>query len=284
MIQYIQKYFLPGAAFTVMVALVAFTACKKNSTQNNITTIDTKKDTVKYDLLWADEFNGNTLNTANWTPQTGYQISGNEEQEYYQAANINVADGNLQITAKKQATPNPNSNYTSGSMTSLSKHDFTYGKVEARIKLPRGQGLWPAFWLLGSNMRANGTTPGVGWPACGEIDIMESINSEVWISGAAHYDNNGHTSVSNKINTTPADYHVYSVVWTSDAVEWFLDGKLYNHLDTKNGVGGTTEFHWNYNVILNLAVGGTWPGQVIDDAKLPATMLVDYVRVYKQVK
>lgn len=279
---YLQKYFLSGAGSIAIIALIMVTACKKNNAINDSGTVQPGVDPVKYELMWSDEFDGTTLNTANWTPQTGYRISGNEEQEDYMAENISVANGNLQITAKKQV--NPYSNYTSGFINSLGKHDFTYGKVEARIKLPRGLGLWPAFWLLGSNMRANGSTPGVGWPACGEIDIMEAINSEIWISGAAHYDFNGAATSSNKINTTPAEYHVYSIVWTNIAVEWFLDGKLYNHLDIKNGVNGTTEFHWNYNVILNLAVGGTWPGQIIDETKLPATMLVDYVRVYKEVK
>jgi beta-glucanase (GH16 family) len=269
----------------MITMLIPLTACKKNTiTTAEEVVVTPPVPEVKYELEWADEFDGTTLNVANWTPEIGYRIGGNEEQENYQAANVTVANGHLQITAKKEQIGV--SGYTSGRINSLNKRDFTYGKIEARMKLPRGQGLWPAFWLLGSNMRANGNTPGVGWPACGEIDIMEAINSEIWTSGAAHWakPDGMHISSGNKINTTPGEYHVYSVIWTKETIKWYIDDKFYNGLWIKDGKGSTSEFHLPFNIIFNMAVGGTWPGQVIDDTKLPAVMLVDYVRLYKEVK
>jgi beta-glucanase (GH16 family) len=269
----------------MVTALPVFMACKKNTiTTAEEVVVTPPVPEVKYELDWADEFEGTTLKVANWTPEIGYNIGGNAEQENYQAANIAVADGHLQITAKKQQIGV--SGYTSGRINSFNKKDFTYGKIEARMKLPRGQGLWPAFWMLGSNMRARGGQPGVGWPACGEIDIMEAINTEIWTSAAAHWakPDGTHTSSGNKINTTPGEYHVYSVIWTKETIKWYIDDKFYNGLWIKDGKGSTSEFHLPFNIIFNVAVGGTWPGQVIDDTKLPAVMLVDYVRVYKEVK
>lgn len=285
MISYILKGMTQIIIGLMMTLLIPFTACKKNTiTAADDVVVTPAVPEAKYELEWSDEFEGTTLNEANWTPEIGYGLWGNNEQENYQAANIAVADGHLQITAKKQQIGN--SGYTSGRITSLNKREFTYGKIEARMKLPRGKGLWPAFWLLGSNMRARGNTPGVGWPACGEIDIMEAINNEIWTSAAAHWAkaDGTHISSSNKTNTTPHEYHVYSVVWTKETIKWYIDDKFCNGLWIKDGKGSTSEFHLPFNIILNLAVGGDWPGQVIDDSTLPAVMLVDYVRLYKEVK
>ncbi len=225
-----------------------------------------------YQQVWADEFEGSI--SPSWQFETGGGGWGNNEKQYYQADNASVANGNLLITARRQnmgGLP-----YTSARMITRGLKEFTYGKIEARIKLPLGQGLWPAFWMLGGNINS------VGWPKCGEIDIMEHINSENKIYGTAHWDNNGHAEYGGNTITTPQDYHVYSVEWDATAIRWFLDGTQYHVINILNNAGGTEELHRPFFLLLNLAVAGNWPGQTVDESKLPATMYVDYVRVYQK--
>src|SRR5215210_6759587 len=164
-------------------------------------------------LVWSDEFDGTAVNTANWGYDIGGGGWGNNEKEYYQAANATVANGNLVITAKKQRMKG--NAYTSARLKTQGKKEFTYGKIEARIKLPLGQGLWPAFWMLGANINT------VSWPKCGETDIMEHINTENTIYGTIHWDNNGYASYGGNTTTTPADYHIYAVEWDSAAIRWY---------------------------------------------------------------
>ncbi|RZL14311.1 MAG: carbohydrate-binding protein [Hymenobacter sp.] len=134
--------------------------------------------------------------------------------------------------------------------------------------------MWPAFWMLGGNINS------VGWPKCGEIDIMEYINTDPKTYGTAHWDSNGHAQYGQSTATTD-DYHVYSVEWTPSYIRWFVDGTKYNELNIANGAGSTEEFQRPFFLLLNLAVAGDWPGQTVDESKLPATMYVDYVRVYQ---
>ncbi|MCB2407311.1 family 16 glycosylhydrolase [Hymenobacter sp. BT178] len=225
-----------------------------------------------YQQVWADEFT--TGISSNWVFETGGGGWGNNEKQYYQRANATVANGILQITARKENVGGMP--YTSSRMITKGIKEFTYGKMEARIKLPLGQGLWPAFWMLGGNISQ------VSWPACGEIDIMEHINSENKIYGTPHWDSNGHAEYGGSATTTPADYHIYSVEWDASAIRWYLDGVQYHVMSIQNNVGGTEEFHRPFFLLLNLAVAGNWPGQTVDESKLPATMYVDYVRVYQK--
>jgi beta-glucanase (GH16 family) len=224
-------------------------------------------------LVWSDEFDGTSVNTANWSFETGGGGWGNNEKQYYQAANATVSNGNLVITAKKQRVKA--NNYTSARLKTQGKREFTHGRIEARIKLPLGQGLWPAFWMLGANINT------VSWPGCGEIDIMEHINTENTIYGTIHWDNNGHASYGGNTTTTPTDYHVYAVEWDATSMRWYVDGVQYLAADITNGINGTEEFQKPFFILLNMAVGGNWPGQTIDDSKLPASMYIDYVRVYQ---
>ncbi len=238
-------------------------SCKKNSSYCDSTT---------YELVWSDEFDGNSVNTSNWNFETGGGGGwSNNEQQYYQPDNATVSNGNLLITAKKQRVDS--NAYTSARMTTKGKREFTYGKMEARIKLPLGQGLWPAFWMFRADI--------VNWPAWGEIDIMEHINTESLVYGTMHWDNNGHVQYGGNTVTTPADYHIYSVEWDCAAIRWYVDGNKYNEANILNNISSTEEFHKPFFIILNLAVGGNWPGQTIEASKLPASMYVDYVRVYK---
>ncbi len=163
-------------------------------------------------------------------------------------------------------------------MKTQGKQNFTYGRMEARIALPGKQGMWPAFWMLGSDIST------VGWPASGEIDIMEQINTANTIYGSAHWraDNGTQADYSNSIGgVTIPDYHLYAVEWDPNYIRWFVDGTQYNVMQITNGMGGTDEFQKPFFLLLNMAVGGNWPGFTIDDAALPAKMYVDYVRVYR---
>lgn len=258
--------------FTLSTVLL-FTSCSAAS-KDKPPVRDTVPTVTTYQLVWSDEFDGNTVNTANWNFETGGQGWGNHEQEFYQAPNATVADGNLLITGRKEEVGS--NHYTSSRMTTQGKHEFLYGKIEARIKIPVGQGIWPAFWMLGANINT------VGWPACGETDIMEHINTDSLLYGTLHWDNNGHQQNGDTLTYTPAQYHVYTVEWDANSIRWALDSVQYHQVDISNNVNSTEECHKPFFLLLNLALGGDWPGQVIDDSKLPALMYVDYVRVYQK--
>ncbi|MEC0174192.1 RICIN domain-containing protein [Paenibacillus favisporus] len=229
-------------------------------------------------LVWSDEFDGTALNRSNWTPEigTGSGGWGNNELQYYtdRSQNLQVTGGNLVITARKESYGGMN--YTSARIKTQNLKSFTYGKIEARIKLPSGQGLWPAFWMLGSNIST------VGWPYSGETDIMERVNNNPYVNGTVHWDAGGHAEYGRVSgNLDFAQYHVYSVEWDSKYIRWFVDGQQFNEFYIENGTGNTEEFQRPFFLLLNLAVGGNWPGAPNDSTPFPAQMLVDYVRVYQ---
>lgn len=163
-------------------------------------------------------------------------------------------------------------------MKTQGSQSFKYGKIEASIKLPSGKGLWPAFWMLGDNISF------VPWPACGEIDIMEHINTATSVNGTAHWDNNGvHKSsggIYSGIDVT--QYHLYSVEWSQDSIFFFVDRRKYFSIFIQNNVNSTEELHQPFFIIFNMAVGGNWPGSPDNSTSWPDTMFVDYVRVYQQ--
>ncbi|MET3549636.1 beta-glucanase (GH16 family) [Paenibacillus favisporus] len=229
-------------------------------------------------LVWSDEFDGTALNRSNWTPEigTGSGGWGNNELQYYtdRSQNLQVTGGNLVITARKESYGGMN--YTSARIKTQNLKSFTYGKIEARIKLPSGQGLWPAFWMLGSNIST------VGWPYSGETDIMERVNNNPYVNGTVHWDAGGHAEYGRVSgNLDFSQYHVYSVEWDSKYIRWFVDGQQFNEFYIENGTGNTEEFQRPFFLLLNLAVGGNWPGAPNDSTPFPAQMLVDYVRVYQ---
>ncbi len=255
-----------------------FSFCTKSSSSDNgiipppyTPPADTTTATA-YQMVWSDEFDSSAINTNIWNFETGGNGWGNNEQEYYQKDNASIEDGNLVITARKETVGS--NGYTSSRMTTQGKKEFKYGKIEARIKMPVGQGLWPAFWMLGSNINT------INWPACGETDIMEHINADSIIYGTIHWDNNGHAQNGGNTTSFPSGYHVYSVEWDKNTINWFIDSVKYHtsNINTNN----TEEFQQPFFLLLNLAVGGNWPGQTIDDSLLPAKMYVDYVRVYQK--
>jgi beta-glucanase (GH16 family) len=235
-----------------------------------------------WELVWSDEFSGSSVNTSNWSFEVGGGGWGNHELEYYtNGANASVSGGVLTITARSGSGGFScwygACQYTSTRMITRGKREFTYGKVEARIAMPMGQGLWPAFWMLGTNIGS------VGWPACGEIDIMEHVNNETLNHGTIHWDAGGHASYSGTASVAnPAAYHVYAIEWTPQAIKWFVDGAQYWEANIAGGINSTEEFGRSFFILLNLAVGGDWPGSPDGSAVFPKQMLVDYVRVYRQ--
>jgi len=228
-------------------------------------------------LVWSDEFNYNGLpDTLKWGNETGF-VRNNELQYYtkQRLENSRVVNGNLLIIGRKESFKN--ANYTSASLVTDGKKSWTYGKLEARIKLPKGQGMWPAFWLLGQNIHT------VGWPKCGEIDIMEHINNEDLLHGTLHWFDQKHVSSG---GTTPCDvtkYHNYSIEWDKEFVRLLLDGQKYWEVNIKDGINSTEEFHSPHYIILNLAIGGDWPKNPDQTTAFPDTMYVDYVRVYQNI-
>lgn len=226
-------------------------------------------------MVWSDEFDNSSLDNSKWVNDIGGNGWGNNESQYYTAgnANLTLANGFATFTAKNEQFGS--NQYTSAKIISKNLFDIQYGKIEGRMKVPMGKGLWPAFWMLGSNIDI------VSWPKCGEIDIMEHINNETKIHGTAHWDNVGHQYLGGIINTDPTVFHTYSIIWDSTAIKWFMDDQLYYLLNITNGVNGTNEFHEKFYLILNLAVGGNWPGYPDGTTVFPADFVVDYVRVYK---
>jgi len=244
-----------------------------------------------YVLTWSDEFNGangSLPDASKWVMETGGGGWGNDELETYtnRAQNAHVQDGNLVITSIKEKYTGPDGiprDYTSARLKTLGKFDQKYGRFEARMKIPQGQGMWPAFWMMGSNIHA------VDWPNCGEIDIMENIGKEPpMVHGSMHgpgyFGGNGlsadYTLASGKFAD---DFHVFAIEWEANVVRFYVDSTLYETRTPADLPAGKT---WVYDhpffILLNVAVGGDWPGSPDNSTQFPQTMLVDYVRVYSK--
>ncbi len=231
-------------------------------------------------LVWRDEFDGPTIDPNNWTHEigTGDWGWGNNELEYYtdRAENSFISDGKLVIEAREESFSG--SNYTSARMITANKQEFVYGRVDVRAKLPEGQGLWPAIWMLGANIWD------VSWPQCGEIDIMELVGHEPnKIHGTSHFNNNnsplgGSYSLGNE--KFIEEFHVFSVVWEEDQIKWLMDDIQYYSV-TKSNVGSNYPFNNNFFFILNVAVGGNWPGSPDATTVFPQRMFVDYIRIFQ---
>ncbi|MCK9410543.1 MAG: family 16 glycosylhydrolase, partial [Bacteroidetes bacterium] len=163
--------------------------------------------------------------------------------------------------------------YTSARLKTQDLKSFTYGKIEARIKLPLGKGLWPAFWMLGNSITQ------AGWPKCGEIDIMEHINTEAKAYGTMHWFNTAYSQYGGNTSCDVTQYHVYSIEWDKTVIHWYVDGMQYWEAFIVNNINGTEEFHAPFFILLNFAVGGNWPGYPDASTPFPDTVFVDYVRV-----
>ncbi|PWE00149.1 family 16 glycosylhydrolase [Marinilabilia rubra] len=236
-------------------------------------------------LIWSDEFNSSSVNPANWTFEvgTGDWGWGNDELQYYtNGDNVEIADGKLIITAEKVNDNKERGSYTSTRMVTMNKHEFTYGRIEIRAKLPSGTGVWPAIWMLGSNLSQ------VGWPACGEIDIMEYVGYQPDIvhstvhTSAGSGGNGSGSSMS--LTTAEEAFHIYGLLWTEESLTFYVDSP--DNIVHTYAPASKNDDNWPFNkphfFILNVAVGGTWGGaQGIDNSIFPQSMEVDYVRVYE---
>ncbi|HSB29586.1 MAG TPA: glycoside hydrolase family 16 protein [Pyrinomonadaceae bacterium] len=245
-------------------------------------------------LVWQDEFNaraGSPVDSRKWTAQVGGHGWGNNELQYYtdRIDNAFQSRGSLVIKAIREQYSGPagvSRAYTSARLITKNTFTSTFGRFEARIKLPRGQGIWPAFWLLGSDIDK------VGWPKCGEIDIMELIGKEPsTIHGTIHGPgHSGAKGLSSSYSLTQgkqfADaFHVFAIEWESGIVRFYCDDVLYKSITPADLPNSAT---WVYDhpffILLNVAVGGDWPGAPDATTIFPQTMLVDYVRVYQKAE
>ncbi len=274
----------------------ALKAVGRDSTGNSVTStvvnvsVTNTPVATGWQLVWSDEFtqaDGTSPNSSNWGFDVGGGGWGNNQLEYDTARtnNARIQGGQLVIEAKQESYMG--NSYTSARMKTQGKWAWTYGRIEASIKIPKGQGIWPAFWMLGANIGS------VGWPTCGEIDIMENIGNTAdqgITHGTLHgpgYSGGGGLSGT---YTLPGGaklsdaFHVFAVEWTTNQIKWYMDNVQYFTLTPANLPGGST---WVFNapqfILLNLAVGGNWPGNPDGTTVFPQQMLVDYVRVYNYV-
>jgi len=239
----------------------------------------TPDDYPAMDLTWSDEFSGTQLSASNWTYEIGNGCPnvcgwGNNELESYtnSADNSKVENGKLTITARKDGDV-----YTSARIKTQAKVSPKFGRIDIRARLPKGQGIWPAIWMLGENI----TT--AGWPACGELDIMELVGHEPQkVHGTVHYSQGGYKSSTGHTTLSSGDFsdkfHVFTILWDVDKITWYVDNKSFK---TFNNTESGYPFNNNFFFILNVAVGGNWPGSPDQTTVFPQEMVVDYVRVFK---
>ena len=246
---------------------------------------------AKWVLTWSDEFDGpdgSAPDPKKWTVETGGSGWGNNELEYYTARRTNsrVEKGNLVIDALQEQFTGPDGvarEYTSARLKTGKLFTQKYGKFEARIRIPKGQGMWPAFWMLGDDISM------AGWPACGEVDIMENVGSApATVHGTLHGPGfSGDKSLGAPYalpgGSISDDFHLFAVEWEPNEIRFYVDGRLY---ETRTPAdlppGARWVFDHPFFLILNVAVGGDWPGRPDASTKFPQQMLVDYVRVYSR--
>lgn len=238
-----------------------------------------------YTLAWSDEFSGSDLDVTSWNSEIGNGSGGwgNNELEYYTSSNKNIflSNGNLIIEARREAIDR--FSYTSARITTQAKKFFKFGRIDIRAKLPVGKGIWPALWMLGENISS------AGWPACGEIDIMELVGTyPARVTGTMHWKTTGGSSTNKGGNYTLAsgdfsqEFHVFSIVWSSDNIKWLVDDQTYVTTSAADVGSANYPFNADQFFIFNVAVGGNWPGPPDYTTVFPQRMFVDYVRVFQQ--
>ena len=283
----------PGSGFFAWLLFASsfgvWTACDKSEL---VSTCPDPRSRDGYTLVWSDEFDGEVIDSSIWSFDLGDGCDrgadlcgwGNNELQYYtdRPENARVENGMLSITARREFPAYlGRHSYTSARLVTKGKRDFTYGRVDVRARIPETQGIWPAIWLLHSD-----TTYGI-WPASGEIDIMESVgNRPEEVFGTIHY---GHdfwrfSSVDTILpdGTFAEDFHVYSVLWTENCIQFLVDDAPYGAPFTRSSVLPTTwPFDHDFHVILNVAIGGNLPGNPGPSTRFPQTLDIDYVRVFQ---
>jgi beta-glucanase (GH16 family) len=302
-----------------MAALLGFSACSDTNTPQILSSVEifpgdyerpvlmtgpgvTVYDNLEVDpggplnLVWSDEFDGAVLDPGTWLVQTGDGTAegipgwGNNELQYYQAENAVLDNGVLKITARAESAAGYN--YTSARVTTADRVAFRYGRIEARMRLPGGQGLWPAFWLLSQD------SPYGAWAATGEIDIVEATNLGATggnsVFGTLHFGGEFPANVfrGNRTSVAPdptANFHIYAIEWDADEIRWYVDDVMYAKQNQWYSDAATTSpaaaypapFNQAFHILLNVAVGGNLPGSPNASTVFPVTMEVDWVRVYE---
>jgi len=254
-------------------AICLITSCEDDETQN-VTTFD--------NLVLEENFESGEIDNSLWSFETGTGQNGwgNNELQYYteRPENVRVEDGKLVITARKESFQG--SGYTSARMITKDKFDIKFGRIEARMKMPWGRGLWPAFWMLGANIDE------VGWPQTGEIDIMEYRGQEPNIvHGSVHgpgYSAGNAITKSFELNNDRLDtgFHTYGIEWNENYINFYIDDSLYNQIKPDD-VTGEWVFDKPFFMLVNMAVGGTFVGSPSNDTTFPQTLEVDYIRVFE---
>lgn len=260
----------------VYLGLFLITLGSCSTTDNPNEPNDTIPEIPGYTLVWNEEFSGSNIDLTKWEHEVNGNGGGNNELQYYTslAENSYIENGSLIIQALKKDYLGKA--YTSARIRTLNKGDWTYGRFEIRAKLPYGKGLWPAIWMLPSDWEYG------GWPASGEIDIMELLGHEpykvyatIHYGTVANHQSNG-SSYQLPSSTFSTDYHVFAMEWDSTGMSWYVDGNKYYSV-TKG-----KPFDKRFHLLLNVAVGGNWPGDPGSNTVFPQKMYVDYVRVYRK--
>jgi beta-glucanase (GH16 family) len=242
-----------------------------------------------WQLAWSDEFKGDTIDENNWNFQVVEAGRFNEEWQRYtnNSKNAYIEDDCLVIKAIHESDTHGLDQYTSARLHTANKQSWKYGKIAARIKLPQGEGIWPAFWMLGANIDENGgDTP---WPQCGEVDILElyGSNDDSVIEANLHYANEsgshaqmGAASFKLKEGKFADAFHIFELEWDANQISWFVDGEQF--ASTPISGNERTEFHNEFFILLNIAVGGTHAGRPDATTTFPQHMYIDWVRVYQK--
>lgn len=236
-----------------------------------------------WQMVWQDEFDGPELNLQNWTFDIGGGGWGNQEWQAYTSRpeNVRVEEGMLVIEARQEPEFIGGREYSSARIKTQGLYAWQYGRIEARLKLPYGQGIWPAFWMLGEDIYKK------GWPAAGEMDVMEFIGREpdhiyATVHGPGYSGGGGiGSSITVPADSLRDDFHVYAIEWEQNEIRWYFDDRQYFKLSADD-VPDEWVFDHPFFIILNLAVGGRWPGYPDDTTVFPQFLYVDYVRVYQK--
>lgn len=248
----------------IIISLITIFSCKEEKQEN---------------IVFFEDFNAENLDETHWNYELGNGCPnlcgwGNNERQFYTKDNVSLKDGNLVITATKDSTK-----YYSGRITTKDKVQFTYGTVEVKAKLPQGHGLWPAIWMLGSDISE------AGWPACGEIDIMEYVGKtpheiHTTLHTPASFGQSINTNVETLENIEEG-FHIYKTNWSKDAIKFYIDDQLVYTFSPEEKDKKNYPFNKPFFIILNMAIGGNFGGPDVDDSIFPQEFIIDYVKVYQ---
>lgn len=285
----ILKFFII-ALVVIPMMMAGFTSCKKSPSDSP--QLSSPNDSIPvpdgWKLVWNDEFNGRNIDTEKWEHEVNGWDGGNNELQYYtdRVENSYISDGCLVIKALKETYTGSDGtrDYTSARLRTANKGDWLYGRFEIRAKLPIGKGLWPAIWMLPTDWVYG------GWPTSGEIDIMELVGHEPWhVFGTIHFGGSGNhlqsgTDYSLSSGLFSDDFHVFTVEWERTEMRWYVDGNLYQTINSWSTTAAQypAPFDQRFHLLLNVAVGGDWPGEPDATTVFPQTMKVDYVRVFQR--